>query len=179
MSLQSDIRIYFLTTLWIVCLLFTNNKENQDPLSKGLEKCFGEGWNEFGCKFMCGYESQNCCLHWYSAASCYAAMRMVAGSHPALLIAWEWHIGLALLCGCLGTLEYPITNSCWPLNKSLSLSLGVSSTVCILALIKIHVFTIRVIHTLHSRTLYNTMGTATQAGSLNLPGSVKLQHHWV
>ena len=50
-------------------------------------------------------------------------MRMVAGSRPDLVIAWEWHIGLALLCGCSGALEYPTTNSCGPINKSLSLSL--------------------------------------------------------
>ena len=55
-----------------------------------------------------------------SAASSYAAMRMVAGSRPALVIAWEWHIGLALLCGCSGALEYPTINSCGPINKSLS-----------------------------------------------------------
>ena len=47
-------------------------------------------------------------------------MRMVAGSRPVLVIAWEWHIGLALLCGCSGALEYPTTNSCRPINKSLS-----------------------------------------------------------
>ena len=58
-----------------------------------------------------------------SAASSYAAMRMLAGSRPVLVIAWEWHIyiGLALLCGCSGALEYPTTNSCGPINKSLSL----------------------------------------------------------
>ena len=55
-----------------------------------------------------------------NAASSYAAMHMVAGSRPVLVIAWEWHIGLALLCGCSGALEYPTTNSCWPINKSLS-----------------------------------------------------------
>ena len=58
-----------------------------------------------------------------SAASSYAAMRTVAGSRPVLVIVWEWHIGLALLCGCSGALEYPTTNSCGPINKSLSLSL--------------------------------------------------------
>ena len=58
-----------------------------------------------------------------STASSYAAMLVVAGSRPVLVIAWEWHIGLALLCGCSGALEYPTTNSCWPINKSLSLSL--------------------------------------------------------
>ena len=36
---------------------------------------------------------------------------------------WEWHIGLVLLCGCSGALEYPTTNSCGPINKSLFLSL--------------------------------------------------------
>ena len=46
-------------------------------------------------------------------------MRMVASSRPVLIIAWEWHIGLALLCGCLGALEYPTTNSCGPINESL------------------------------------------------------------
>ena len=45
-----------------------------------------------------------------STASSYAAIRMVAGSRPVLIIAWEWHIGLALLCGCSGALEYPTTN---------------------------------------------------------------------
>ena len=58
-----------------------------------------------------------------SAASSYAAMCMVAGSRPVLVIAWGWHIGLTLLCGCSGALEYPTTNSCGPINKSLSLSL--------------------------------------------------------
>ena len=48
---------------------------------------------------------------------------MVVGSRPALVIAWEWHIGLALLCGWSGALEYPTTNTCGPINKSLSLSL--------------------------------------------------------
>ena len=62
-----------------------------------------------------------------SAASSYAAMRMVAGSRPDLVITWEWHTGLALLCGCLGALEYPTTNSCGPINKSLSLSLCIAS----------------------------------------------------
>ena len=61
-----------------------------------------------------------------SAASSYAAMRMVAGSRSVLVIVWEWHIGLALLCGCLGALEYPTTNSFGPINKSLSLSLSLS-----------------------------------------------------
>ena len=56
-----------------------------------------------------------------SVASSYAAM--VAGSRPMLVKAWEWHIGLALLRGCSGALEYPTTNSCGPINKSLSLSL--------------------------------------------------------
>ena len=46
---------------------------------------------------------------------------MVAGSRPVLVIAWEWHIGLALFCGCSEALEYPTTNSCGPINKSLSL----------------------------------------------------------
>ena len=55
-----------------------------------------------------------------SAASSYAAMRMVAGSRPDLVMAWEWHIGLALLCGCSRALEYPTTNSYGPINKSLS-----------------------------------------------------------
>ena len=58
-----------------------------------------------------------------SAGSSYAAMRMVVGSLPVLLIAWEWHIGLALLCGCSGALEYLTTNSCRPINESLSLSI--------------------------------------------------------
>ena len=52
----------------------------------------------------------------------YAAVRMVAGSRPVLVIAWEWHIGLALLCGCSGALEYPTTNSCGPINKILILN---------------------------------------------------------
>ena len=43
---------------------------------------------------------------------------MVTGSRPVLVIAWGWHIGLALLCGCSGALEYPTTNSCGPINKS-------------------------------------------------------------
>ena len=63
-----------------------------------------------------------------SATSSYAEVRMVAGSRPVLIISWEWHIGLALLCGCLGALEYPTTNSCGPINKSLSLSLSLCST---------------------------------------------------
>ena len=62
-----------------------------------------------------------------SVASSYAAVRMVAGSRPVLVIVWEWHIGLALLCGCSGALEYPTTNSCGPINKSLSLSLSYPS----------------------------------------------------
>ena len=57
-----------------------------------------------------------------SAASSYAAMRTVAGSRPVLVIVWEWHIGLALLCGCSGALEYPTTNSCGLINKSLILN---------------------------------------------------------
>ena len=56
----------------------------------------------------------------HSAASSYAAMHMVASSCPVLIIAWEWHIGLALLCGCSGALEYPTTNFCGPINESLS-----------------------------------------------------------
>ena len=43
---------------------------------------------------------------------------------PVIVIAWEWHIGLVLLCSCSGALEYPTTNSCGPINKSLSLSLS-------------------------------------------------------
>ena len=70
-----------------------------------------------------------CChLPWRSvcgavrnAASSYAVMCMVAGSRPVLVIAWEWHIGLALLFSCSGALEYPTTNSSGPINKSLSL----------------------------------------------------------
>ena len=54
-----------------------------------------------------------------SAVSSYAAMRKVAGLRPVLVIALEWHIGLVLLCGCSGALEYPTTNSCRPINKSL------------------------------------------------------------
>ena len=65
-----------------------------------------------------------------SAASSYAAVRMVAGSRPVLVIAWEWHIGLALLCGCSGALEYPTTSSCGPINKSLSLSLSLYVLEC-------------------------------------------------
>ena len=49
-------------------------------------------------------------------------MRFVAGSRPVLVIASEWHIGLALLCGCSEALEYPTTNSCGPINKSLILN---------------------------------------------------------
>ena len=60
----------------------------------------------------------------HSVASSYAAMHMVAGSRPVLVIVWEWHIGLALLCGCSGALEYPTTNSCGSINKSVSLSLS-------------------------------------------------------
>ena len=59
-----------------------------------------------------------------SAASSYAAMRMVAGSRPVLVIAKEWHIGLALLCSCSRALEYPTTNSFGPINESLSLSIS-------------------------------------------------------
>ena len=54
-----------------------------------------------------------------SAASSYAAMRAVGGLR-SVLVAWEWHIGLVLLCGCSGALEYPTTNSCGPINESLS-----------------------------------------------------------
>ena len=43
-----------------------------------------------------------------SAASSYAAMHMVAGSRPVLVIVWEWHIGLALLWG-LGWLVVHLT----------------------------------------------------------------------
>ena len=68
---------------------------------------------------------------WYvsrgAVRSSYAAMRMVASSRPVLVIAWEWHIGLALLCGCSGALEYPTTNSSGPINKSLSLSLSLNT----------------------------------------------------
>ena len=60
----------------------------------------------------------------HSAASSNAAMRMVAGSCPVLVTAWEWHIGLVLLYGCSGALQYPTANSCEPINKSLSLSLS-------------------------------------------------------
>ena len=63
-----------------------------------------------------------------SAASSYAAMRMVAGSRPGLVIAWKWHVRLALLCGCSGALEYA-TNSCGSINKSLSLSIGLKILV--------------------------------------------------
>ena len=37
------------------------------------------------------YTMLSCRLPWRSAASSYAAMRMVAGSRPVLVIAWEWH----------------------------------------------------------------------------------------
>ena len=47
---------------------------------------------------------------------------------PVFVIAWEWHIGLALLCGCSGALEYPTTNSCGPINKSLS---SLSLSICL------------------------------------------------
>ena len=53
-----------------------------------------------------------------SVAISYAVMHMVAGSRPILVIAWEWYIGLALLCDYSGALEYPTTNSCGPINKS-------------------------------------------------------------
>ena len=43
-------------------------------------------------------------------------MCMVVGSRPGLVITWDWHIGLALLCSCSGALEYPTTNSWWILN---------------------------------------------------------------
>ena len=79
------------------------------------------------------YQSNKCILYIHfsrgvirSAASSCAAMHMVAGSRPVFVIAWEWHIGLALLCGCSGALEYPTTNSYRPINKSLSLSLNVN-----------------------------------------------------
>ena len=43
-----------------------------------------------------------------SAASSYMQQCiMVADSRPTFVIVWEWHIGLALLCGCSGALEYP------------------------------------------------------------------------
>ena len=58
-----------------------------------------------------------------NTASSYAAIHMVTGSRPVFVIAWEWHIDLALLCGCSGALEYPTTNSCRPINKSLILIL--------------------------------------------------------
>ena len=47
-----------------------------------------------------------------SVASFYAAVHMVTGARPKLVIAWEWHIGLVLLCGCSGALKYPTANSC-------------------------------------------------------------------
>ena len=51
-------------------------------------------------------------------------MRMVAGSRPLLIIAWEWHdICLALLCGYSGALEYPTTNSYGPISGSFLLLL--------------------------------------------------------
>ena len=65
-----------------------------------------------------------------SAVSSYAAVRIVAGSRPVLVIAWEWHIGLVLLRGCSGALEYTTTNSCGSINKSLSLPLSLSLFWC-------------------------------------------------
>ena len=53
-------------------------------------------------------------------------MSMVAGSRP-VLIAWAWHLGLALSCSCSGALEYPTTNSCGPINKILILILIVNN----------------------------------------------------
>ena len=46
-----------------------------------------------------------------TVSSLYAAIRMVVGSRPVLVMVWERHVGLALLCGCSGALEYPTTNS--------------------------------------------------------------------
>ena len=82
-------------------------------------------WNQM--KNLCHYVVSRGTVR--SAASSYTAMRKVAGSRPVLVIAWEWHIGLALLCGCSGALEYPTTNSCGPINKSLSLSLSLLFSV--------------------------------------------------
>ena len=48
-------------------------------------------------------------------------MCMVAGSRPVLVIVWEWHIDLVLLCGCSGALEYPTTTSGGWINESLLL----------------------------------------------------------
>ena len=48
----------------------------------------------------------------------YAAMHMVAHSRPLLIVVWEWHIGLSLLSGCSGALEYPTTNYWGPINES-------------------------------------------------------------
>ena len=63
-----------------------------------------------------------------SAASSYAAMRTVAGSRSVLVIAWEWHLGLVLLCGRSGALEYPTTNSCGPINESFILNCSMQHT---------------------------------------------------
>ena len=81
----------------------------------------------------------------HSVVGSYAAIRMVAGSRPVLSIAWEWHIGLALLCGCSGALEYPTTNSCESVNKSLSL---LSLSLCNIIAIPIYCLTLQVYHTL-------------------------------
>ena len=56
----------------------------------------------------------------HSTASSYASNAYDGWFAPILVIVWEWHIGLALLCGCSGALEYPTTNSCGPINESLS-----------------------------------------------------------
>ena len=68
----------------------------------------------------------HCRLPWHSALRsellCNSAYGGWFGSRPIFVIVWEWHIGLALLCGCSGALKYFTTNSCRPINKSLSLS---------------------------------------------------------
>ena len=51
-----------------------------------------------------------CLLPWYKAYHVellYAAMCLVTGSLPVLVIVWGWLIGLVLLCGRSGALEYP------------------------------------------------------------------------
>ena len=122
MSLESRaIASEFLGTVW---MLQNYGRLLQSIIVLLANECFEQS--------ISGYKSH---LHttysrgvMHSTASSYAAMHMVAGSRPVFVIAWEWHIGLALLCGCSGALEYPTTNSYRPINKSLSLSLSLTIT---------------------------------------------------
>ena len=113
-----DINVKGVLTIYLqfVGMKHGNRYENERKLAHKEEVASTYLWNFNKNVVSCGAVP--------SAASSYAAMRMVAGSLPVLVIVWEWHIDLALLCGCSEVLEYPTTNSCGPINKSLSLSLS-------------------------------------------------------